>query len=140
MHTAHHESTLELEFDLTDLALTAAIALDNLSLGRVSNRDSIRELAESIRSVSSSQHMFDRTTALALHNAMIALHPIDTTANLMPGMLQQDYTELSDQLRSVYDGERVDNEEIAKLRAVCVELARSSIESLPNPFEEADSF
>lgn len=111
--------------DLASLALDAAIALDNVLLGRPSgDLSTLRQLATAIEESLPSGSAIDPTTAFAVRHALINTPgvPVVTTA----GELVENTNKLAAQLAEFHaPGDVPSEEEIKRLRAFCLGLSRS---------------
>lgn len=121
----------DFDLNLASLASRAAIALDNLSLGRDFNRAAIRVLAEQGQT-RLAEGIPDRVTTLAIFGAMRSR--IDAAPSMIGEEFYQNAKTLFDRLLKL-DENRPGPTELAELRNFCVDLSRSVSALLSSPFE-----
>lgn len=112
--------------DLASMASNAAIALDNLVLGRIPDVASIKQLADSLSDHLKSKGEMDLTTAVALRHAIMKVNHAERSQTV-PELLSNAGELVQRLSRVVADGESIAPEEIKSLRSLCVALSRTSV-------------
>lgn len=127
----------KVEMDLASLASQAAIALDELALGRRTELTAITELVQKVQASLPSHQSIDVPTAVAVQRALVALPEAahGTTVN----ELLDSASELTKRLSNlVANDEHQDIEEIKRLRSFCVALSRSAMSLEGSPYDRPE--
>lgn len=110
--------------DLASLASQAAVALDNLVLGRGSDLAAVKRLADVVCGSLETQPAIDLTTAVAVHHALVEMSGV--TSSKTVDELRKNAMEFIERLSKTAEHESLEPAEIKNLRDVCVALSRSA--------------
>jgi len=112
------------EEDLASLASQAAVALDNLVLGRGGDVAAVKRLALLVCGSLETDQAIDLTTAVAVHHALIEMSGV--TSSKTVDDLRTNAMEFIERLSRIAKNESLEPAEIKNLRDVCVALSRSA--------------
>lgn len=120
---------LTLGLDLATTASRAAVALDDLTLGRDPDLAVVKRLAEDVALNLIEESTADMATAVVVRRALIETMPQEAE-NTTLADLRKNARDLIRRLKAVaQNGAQPDMEELARLRSVCVALSRNAMGS-----------